>query len=109
MKKIYLTKEEKQALLLISKKQLDRPKNMSQAAFNYNLIQLQDKDLIWIDIGLNKVNGGGLTKRGKSYITLNPHLRNPFPWMLLIHAATIIAAISATAALFVGCIRLLNM
>lgn len=109
MKKIHLTKDEKRTLLLISKKSFGCPTDMSPAAFTYNLIQLQDKDLIWVDLGLNKVTDGGLTKRGKSYLTLNPQLRNPFPYRLILDAATIIAAIAATAALFVGCVRLLHM
>ena len=48
----------------------------------------------------------GLTEKGKAYLSDNPKLKNPFTWDIILRYATIIAAVSATLALFVGCIRL---
>lgn len=42
-------------------------------------------------------------------MAINPKLRNPFPLRIILDSATIIAAIAATAALFVGYLRLMNM
>lgn len=51
----------------------------------------------------------GLTQKGINYLKENPDLKDPFPIEWIIRVATIIAAVAATAALFVGCIRLLAM
>ena len=109
MKKIHLTKDEKRTLLLISKKSFGCPTDMSPAAFTYNLIQLQDKDLIKATFALGKIKEAKLTNWGRFYMDINPQLRNPFPWKIIFDISTIIAAIAATAALFVGCVRLLHM
>ena len=82
---------------------------MAHSTFVYTVIQLQDKDLIRADIALGKVKDTKLTDRGRFYMEINPQLRNPFPWKIIFDVSTIIAAIAATAALFVGCVRLLQM
>ncbi|MBR1803822.1 MAG: hypothetical protein IJ775_02815 [Muribaculaceae bacterium] len=54
------------------------------------------------------VEGGGfddacLSTMGKEYFDVNPRLRNPINWSLILAA---IAAIAAVAALFISCTKL---
>lgn len=58
---------------------------------------------------LNGVKSACLTMKGKAYLAVNPKLRNPFPWDTIMKAATLIAAVAATAALFISSCRLLMM
>lgn len=46
MKKIYLTRTEKQLLRQFKSKKVECPENMTPSAFIYTIIQLLDKDLI---------------------------------------------------------------
>lgn len=109
MKKIYLTRTEKQLLRQFKSKKVECPENMTPSDFIYTIIQLLDKDLIDAYIAFDKVKVVKLTDRGRSYMAINPKLRNPFPLRIILDSATIIAAIAATAALFVGYLRLMNM
>lgn len=107
MKRIHLTKEEKQLLWRIQARKKDCPDNMAFSTYVYTMILLDEKDLI--KIPLSRLRDSTLTERGHLYMKLNPQLRNPFPWKVISGISAIIAAIAATAALFVGCVRLLHM
>ena len=106
MKRIHLTKDEKQLLWRIQAGRPECPDTMPHATFVYTIIQLQDKDLIKATFALGKIKEAKLTNWGRFYMDINPQLRNPFPWKIIFDISTIIAAIAATAALFV---RLLHM
>lgn len=107
MKKIHLTKDEKQLLRRIQARKKVHPDNMAFSTYVYTMIQLNEKDLI--KIPSSGLSDSTLTERGHLYMKFNPYLRNPFPWKVIFDISTIIAAIAATAALFVGCVRLLHM
>lgn len=109
MKKIYLTRTEKQLLRQFKTKQLECPKNMTNSDFIYTVILLQDKDLISGYIALDKLKEVRLTDRGRSYMAINPQLRNPFPWDVTLKVVAIATLAVSFATLFVGCIRLMNM
>ena len=60
-------------------------------------------------MGVKGLKAASLTHEGKAYLAVNPSLRNPFPWDITMKAATLIAAVAATTALFIGCCRLLML
>jgi hypothetical protein len=105
MDRIYLNKEERQVLLSM-RRGYDYPENMSADTYSYAFVSLRNKGLVTGGVFSGKVKDAVLTDLGSSYLAVNPRLKNPFPWRLLIDVVTIVAAVSATAALFVGCIRL---
>lgn len=107
MKKIHLTKKEKQLLRLFSANNPTCPDNMSNEEFIYVTIQLQDKDLISAYIALKRLKEVRLTDRGRSYMAINPSLRNPFPWDTILKIVALATLAVSFAALFVGCARLL--
>lgn len=82
---------------------------MSDEVYLYTFIQLREKGLVSGHSVFGKVKDASMTDKGLAYMNVNPKLRNPFPWKLILDVATIVAAISATAALFVGCARLLKV
>lgn len=107
MERIRLTKEEKVLFRRFSRKDISIPEGMSEGAFNYAATGLEDKELIYTEWKLTTLSHAGLTPKGSAYLSLNPGLRNPFPWDIIMKAATIIAAVAATAALFISYCRLL--
>ena len=108
MNRIYLSKEEKQVLLSM-KRGYDYPENMNSDAYSYAFVSLRSKGLVAGRGFAGKLRDATITDFGTSYLAVNPRLTNPFPWRMLIDIVTIVAAVSATAALFVGCIRLACM
>lgn len=109
MERIKLSKEERLLYFRFSKRDTRIPSGMSEEKFNYAAISLKEKGLVFIDMQLNGVKAASLTMTGKAYLAVNPKLRNPFPWDIIMKAATLIAAVAATAALFISCCRLLLM
>ena len=109
MKRIHLTKEEKILIRQFSRCDINLPEGMSQAAFVNTTIQLKKRGLVYAEVGLMKVNRANLTDEGKSYFVENPKLRNPIPERLVFDIITVIGAMAAVAALFVGCARLVAM
>lgn len=107
MERIKFSKDEKQLLLHISRRPNSLPDGISKARINMAGYRLHDLDLIYMDKDFYGITSAKLSPKGKSYMELNPKLLNPFPWDTIMKAATIIAAVAATAALFVGCIRLI--
>ena len=109
MERIKLTKEERLLYFRFAKRNAMIPEGMSEEKFNYAAISLHKKGLAFIDLQLNGVKSASLTKEGRAYLAVNPKLRNPFPWDNIMKAATLIAAVAATAALFISSCRLLMM
>lgn len=109
MERIKLSKEERLLYFRFAKRNARIPEGMSEEKFNYAAISLHKKGLAFIDLQLNGVKSASLTKEGRAYLAVNPKLRNPFPWDTIMKAATLIAAVAATAALFISCCRLLMM
>ncbi len=109
MERIKLSKEERLLYFRFARRDARIPDGMSEERFNYAALSLHEKGLAFIDMQLNGVKSACLTKKGKTYMAVNPKLRNPFPWDVIMKAATLIAAIAATAALFISCCRLLMM
>ncbi len=104
-----MSKEERTLLFRFAERQSTRPEWMSPEKFSYAALQLQEKGLVTLDMVLLDIRSTSLTRKGKAYLAVNPKLRNPFPWDVIMKAATLIAAVAATAALFIGCCRLLMM
>lgn len=109
MKKIYLTRPEKQLLRQFKSKKVECPENMTPSDFIYTIIQLLGKDLIDAYIAFDKVKVVKLTDRGRSYMAINPKLRNPLPWDVILKVVAITTLAVSFAALFVGYLRLMNM
>lgn len=109
MERIKLTREEKILFLSFSRRNISIPGGMTEEQFNYAVVQLAKKGLISMEMGVKGLKAASLTHEGKAYLAVNPSLRNPFPWDIIMKAATLIAAVAATAALFIGCCRLLML
>lgn len=109
MERIKLTREEKKLFLNFSRRNISIPDGMTEEQFNYAVVQLSKKNLISIEMGVKGLKAASLTHEGKAYLAVNPSLRNPFPWDITMKAATLIAAVAATTALFIGCCRLLML
>lgn len=102
MEKIYLTKREKRALLVLAGR---LPKDaMKQDDYDIGIFGLEEKGLVQVV----KTEGGHvedakLTYYGFRYLRVNPKLRNPFPyftqldeeqWLLILNLINIILLLS---------------
>lgn len=106
MEKINLSKTEKKLLRLFVSK--DFVKNVELSPEEELAVDsLAEKGFISAAIFAGKITEGYAQAKGKAYVRWNPELRNPIPWEKIFGFASIIAAIAATLALFVGCVRLI--
>lgn len=108
MDRIYLTKDEKAVLRSINTSSIT-PSSVAlePERFVIAVYSLKEKGLADVNGGVPYAKSAILLPKAKAYKAVNPELRNPFPWDPILKAATIIAAVSATAAFFVGCMRLM--
>ena len=106
MEKIRLTKAEKAVLREIANTPITTPEHKDEA-YICALHDLEQKGFVDCSMLKQAVMRAGLTTYGFAYLHSNPKLRNPLPWDKIFGGASIIAAIAAVAALFVGCIRLM--
>lgn len=103
MEGIKLSREERTLFLNFSRRDIAIPDGMTKEQFNYAAVGLSEKGLAYTEWKLQKLAVAGLTQKGRAYLAVNPTLRNPFPWDIIMKAATLIAAGAATAAFFIGC------
>ena len=106
MERNKLSREEKTLFLNFSRRNISIPDGMTEEQFNYAAVGLTEKGLAYTEWKLKKLTVAGLTQKGSAYLAVNPTLRNPFPWDIIMKAAILIAAVAATAALFIGYCRL---
>jgi len=106
MERIKLSATEKQLLRLIASSGSIRNKELTPEE-EMATATLEEKGLITATVFANKITEGGILPKGKAYIRQNPELKNPLPWEKIFGFASIAAAIAATLALFVGCVRLI--
>lgn len=104
MERISLTKQEKQVLRLLNAC-CGCPDNYPFYIFASCINSLERKGLakgMWGES--HKLVDARITSMGRTYIALNPNLRNPIDWKWIITTAiALTAAITAIVALFISC------
>lgn len=107
MQRIYLTNAEKKILKDLRKGRTSIPEGMDNYTYFDAVVSLKDKKLIKAVTEYDReVHGIKLLAKGHSYLNVNPHLLNPINWTMIAAIAASIAAISATLALFISCMKL---
>lgn len=104
MRRIYLTKSEKQALRHIGLGYTEPPTGMDWPAFSDCATMLEHLGLVTVQWGSGHIAcGTQLTPIGTAYLHNNPHLKNPINWGLITAVATASTAIITILAFFVKC------
>ena len=106
MERIRLSKSEKRLLRLFASKTNVKGVDLS-AEDEMAIATLMEKGLISAIVFAGKITSGNILPKGDAYVRQNPELKNPIPWEKIFGFASIVAAIAATLALFVGCVRLI--
>ena len=95
MKKIYLTRDEKKALLSILQGLIDSPAGMNKAEFYLAVADLRRKGLVDAVFNYSEIVDVRLSFIGSGYIAQNPTLNNPINWhKIFITVGLIITAIA---------------
>lgn len=108
MKYIKLSKEEKAVLQMFQAIGCAAPipeKTFKEQGLIFDAETLAEKN--FLAKNMLKEMRYFITEKGKAYLVRNPGLKNPFPWDIIMRYATLVAAIAATLALFIGCVRLI--
>lgn len=103
MERIKLTKEEKQVLRLVEHYE-QCPPTYPLSTFAACVDSLERKGLVrgcWSSG--HELEAVKLSDNGKSYLALNPHLRNPINWAMITAILSVISVTVAIIALFVAC------
>lgn len=107
MKRIYLTKQEKQLLQGIARFGFDTFASRNpNLRYKTPLRALEGKDLVYV----RRVEGGGVvdarvSEYGMEYLSDNPTLRNPTPWRDVAQWAAVALSAGAIAASLFACAR----
>ena len=105
MEKIYLSKREKEVLRLLSVGE-GCPSDYPGHVFASCVQSLELKGLaegMWATGHI--LVAARLTSYGETYLALNPDLRNPLNWNLILSVATIISIAISIIALFEACAK----
>lgn len=106
MKRISLTKNEKEVLRLLSGG-CGCPASYPKHIYSDGVDSLERKGLAqgaWSEG--HELIDAKITPAGKAYVSLNPSLRNPVDWKWLVTSAVaLIGTASGIAALFIACIK----
>lgn len=106
MKRIYLSNEEKKVLRELRRGNDNIPNGMDNFTFADVVTMLTEKQLVRSAVDYERVSSVQLTAKGHAYLSSNPLLLNPIDWALVAAIAACAAAVSATLALFVSCVKM---
>ena len=106
MKRIYLTNEEKKVLRELMRGNDNVPFGMENFTFADAVITLTEKQLVRSVVDFEKMHAVQLTVKGRAYLSSNPSLLNPVDWTMVAAIAACVAAVSATLALLVSCVKM---
>ena len=106
MKRIKLTRDEKQVLRLVATGR-ECPDTYPHSTYSAGLKGLEREMLVFVARDeSHAVVDARLTDYGRQYLAENPRLHNPVSWRWIITTAlTAIAACAAVAALFIACVK----
>lgn len=106
MKRIYLSNEEKKVLRELRRGNDNIPNGMDNFTFAEAVITLTEKKFVRSTVDYERVSSVQLTAKGYAYLLSNPLLLNPIDWAMVAAIAACVAAVSATLALFVSCVKM---
>jgi len=107
MKKIFLSIDEKKALLSIQQGKITAPAGMNMAEFFLAVSELKRKGLIDAEINYDEIIDVKPSYIGSGYVAQNPTLVNPVGWFkILTVAGLIITAIATIITMIVALIKL---
>lgn len=105
MRRIYLSRWEKRVLRHLFTGYKGIPQGMDDVAYLAAIMDLDKKGFIKARLNYEEVVDVKLTIRGRAYRQFNPLLLNPINWSQVAAMAAIWAAVAATVALFVSCLK----
>ena len=85
MERIHLTKKEKAVLRHVAEKGGEGPWDLPMLQVKCALYRLEQKGLIYYILNFDEAVDARLTLKGRAYMELNPKLKNPINWMLIIN------------------------
>lgn len=103
MKRIELSKEEKQVIRELRRGNSNIPNGMDNFTYSDAVSSLKEKRLVNAMLNYEDVLDVELTAKGYAYTNANPRLRNPINWTKIAALAACVAAVAATIALFISC------
>ena len=107
MERIYLSKAEKKILRDLRAGRKSVPDGMDNFTYFDAIVSLKEKKLVKAVTEYDRdVIDLKLLTKGYSYLNVNPHLWNPINWTKIAAISATIAAIAATVALFISCLKL---
>jgi hypothetical protein len=103
---IYLTDDEKKALLNIVLGYSSIPSGMGEDTYSDCVSELEGKGLVhamWAEG--HRVVDARPTSKGRSYVHSNPTMRNPINWAMVGAVAAVVTAVIGIIAIFVACAK----
>lgn len=90
MERIHLTKKEKIVLRHVAEKGGEGPWELPMLQVKCALYRLREKGLIYYILNFDEAVDARLTLKGRSYLELNPGLKNPINWKLVCYVVLFI-------------------
>lgn len=103
MKRIELSKEEKQVIRELRRGNSNIPNGMDNFTYSDAVSSLKEKRLVNAMLNYEEVIDVELTAKGYAYTNANPRLLNPINWTKIATLAACVASVAATIALFISC------